>query len=46
MSALTEQVRPRAVPSWVIAVDLLAKVLLVATMARVAIDPTWGNLEG
>ncbi|MBC2935164.1 hypothetical protein [Nocardioides sp. zg-1228] len=46
MSSLAEGVHPRVVPSWVIVLDLLAKVVLVLAMARVAIDPAWGNLEG
>ena len=33
-------------PTWVAALDVLAKVLLLAAMARVAVDPGWGNLEG
>lgn len=33
-------------PSWVVALDVLAKVVLLASVARVAIDPEWGNLEG
>ena len=33
-------------PSWVVALDVLAKVLLLAAMTRVAVDPEWGNLEG
>lgn len=31
---------------WVMVLDVLAKVLLVLAVARVAVDPTWGNLEG
>lgn len=31
---------------WVAALDVLAKVLLVLAVARVAVDPSWGNLEG
>ncbi|CUR59827.1 hypothetical protein NOCA1190115 [metagenome] len=31
---------------WVVAFDVLAKVVLVLAMARVAVDPSWGNLEG
>jgi hypothetical protein len=35
-----------ATPSWVVVLDVLAKLLLVVAVARVALDPTWGNLEG
>ena len=37
---------PGAAPRWVVAADLLAKTLLLLAVARVAIDPGWGNLEG
>lgn len=33
-------------PGWVVAFDVTAKALLLLAMARVAIDPAWGNLEG
>lgn len=36
----------RAAPVWVVAADLLAKTLLFLAVARVAVDPGWGNLEG
>jgi hypothetical protein len=36
----------RAAPGWVVAADLLAKTLLFLAVARVAVDPGWGNLEG
>ena len=35
-----------AVPSWVVGLDVLAKVVLLVAMARVAVEPEWGNLEG
>ncbi len=31
---------------WVAVLDVLAKVLLVVVVARIAVDPGWGNLEG
>ncbi|MBD3927278.1 hypothetical protein IEZ26_21835 [Nocardioides cavernae] len=37
---------PGAAPGWIVAADLLAKTLLLLAVARVAIDPGWGNLEG
>jgi hypothetical protein len=37
---------PRPAPVWVVVADLVAKVLLVLAVSRVAIDPDWGNLEG
>jgi hypothetical protein len=44
----TEAVGPatRAAPVWLVAADLLAKTLLFLAVARVAVDPGWGNLEG
>lgn len=33
-------------PSLVVALDVTAKVLLLAFVLLVALDPTWGNLEG
>lgn len=33
-------------PTWVVTLDLVAKALLLLLMARVAVDPAWGNLEG
>lgn len=33
-------------PPWLVAADLVAKALLLVAVARVAVDPTWGNLEG
>lgn len=33
-------------PGWVAVVDVVAKVLLLAAVARIAVDPGWGNLEG
>lgn len=33
-------------PPWVVGLDVLAKVVLLLTVARIAIDPAWGNLEG
>jgi hypothetical protein len=32
--------------AWVVVLDVLAKLVLVLAMARVAVDPGWGNLEG
>lgn len=44
------EVRPVAVrgdtSTWVVALDVTAKVVLLLLMARVALDPAWGNLEG
>lgn len=37
---------PGAAPSWVVGLDVLAKVVLLVAMARVAVEPEWGNLEG
>jgi hypothetical protein len=37
---------PRPVPAWVVVADVFAKVLLLLAVARVALDPGWGNLEG
>ena len=37
---------PRPVPVWVVVADLVAKVLLLLAVSRVALDPGWGNLEG
>ncbi len=31
---------------WVAVLDILAKVLLLAVVTRIAVDPGWGNLEG
>ncbi len=31
---------------WVAVLDVLAKVLLLTVVARIAVDPGWGNLEG
>ena len=36
----------RAAPGWVVAADVLAKTLLFLAVARIAVDPGWGNLEG
>ena len=36
----------RAAPAWVVAADVLAKTLLFLAVARIAVDPGWGNLEG
>ena len=36
----------RAAPVWVVVLDVTAKVLLVLAVTQVALDPTWGNLEG
>lgn len=33
-------------PGWVVAADVLAKTLLFLAVARIAVDPGWGNLEG
>lgn len=33
-------------PAWVVVLDVLAKVLLMLLLARVVVDPGWGNLEG
>jgi hypothetical protein len=35
-----------AAPSWVVGLGVLAKVVLLVAMARVAVEPEWGNLEG
>ena len=35
-----------AAPSWVVGLDVVAKVVLLVVMARVAVEPEWGNLEG
>ena len=32
--------------AWVVLLDVTAKVVLVLALARVAVDPAWGNLEG
>ena len=37
---------PDRVPGWVVALDVGAKVLLLVALARVTLDPGWGNLEG
>jgi hypothetical protein len=42
----TRVVESPTAPSWVVALDVLAKVVLLVAMARVAIEPEWGNLEG
>ena len=34
------------VPAWVAMADVAAKVVLVLLLARVVVDPGWGNLEG
>ncbi|KQV69582.1 hypothetical protein ASC64_06975 [Nocardioides sp. Root122] len=31
--------------AWVVLLDVTAKVVLVLALARVAVDPAWGNLE-
>lgn len=36
---------PRAL-GWLVALDLTAKALLLLLVLQVALDPTWGNLEG
>jgi hypothetical protein len=36
----------RAAPGWIVAADALAKTLLFLAVARIAVDPGWGNLEG
>jgi hypothetical protein len=36
----------RAAPAWVVAADVVAKTLLFVAVARIAVDPGWGNLEG
>lgn len=37
---------PVDVPGWVVVADLVAKALLVVLVVGIALDPTWGNLEG
>lgn len=37
---------PRPAPAWVVVADVIAKVLLLLAVSRVALDPGWGNLEG
>jgi hypothetical protein len=37
---------PRPAPTWVVVADLVAKVLILLAVTRVALDPGWGNLEG
>lgn len=38
--------RPTTPPTWVVLLDVTAKVLLLLAITRVALDPAWGNLEG
>jgi hypothetical protein len=33
-------------PAWVVLLDVAAKAVLLLVVARVALDPAWGNLEG
>lgn len=47
MSDVADHTRAgRGAPTWVIALDVATKVLLVLAMVRVALDPSWGHLEG
>ena len=36
----------RVAPAWVVVADVVAKTLLFLAVARVAVEPGWGNLEG
>lgn len=48
MQPALEMVRAdtRRGPGWVVALDVVAKVLLLVVVTRIAVDPGWGNLEG
>ena len=37
---------PAPPPGWLVVVDVAAKVLLLVAIARISVDPAWGNLEG
>lgn len=37
---------PAPPPGWLVVVDVTAKVLLLVAIARISVDPAWGNLEG
>ena len=37
---------PARPPGWLVVVDVTAKLLLLAAIARISVDPAWGNLEG
>lgn len=36
----------RPAPSWVVALDVIATIMLLVIVLRLTPDPAWGNLEG